>query len=179
MDNNLETATLAGGCFWCTEAIFKRLKGVESALPGYSGGDIANPSYEAVCAGTTGHAEAIQIKFDPNIISYHKLLEIFFALHDPTTIDRQGNDVGPQYRSVIFYHDDDQKKIAQRLKAKINKSGKYQFPVVTRVEPFDKFYPADETHRDFYEKNPDQPYCQIIIDPKITKLYRDFKGETK
>lgn len=168
----METATLGGGCFWCTEAIFKRLKGVESVMPGYTGGTVDNPTYEAVCSGNTGHAEAIQIKFDPKIISFETLLEIFFKLHDPTTLNRQGNDVGTQYRSAIFYHGENQKKIAEGKIKKIKGA-------VTKLEPFTKFYPAEDYHKDYYERSSSQPYCQIVIDPKIQKLYRDFKQRIK
>lgn len=168
----METATLAGGCFWCTEAIFKRLKGVIEVIPGYTGGTVENPTYEVVCSGKTGHAEAIQIKFDPKIISFETLLEIFFKLHDPTTLNRQGNDVGTQYRSAIFYHDEAQKKEALDKIKKIPGA-------VTKLEPFSKFYPAEDYHKNYYERNSSQPYCQIVIDPKIQKLYRDFKQQIK
>lgn len=174
-----DKATLAGGCFWCTEAIFKKLKGVEEVVSGYSGGDVDNPSYEQVSSGTTNHAEAIQITYDPKLISYEKLLEIFFKLHDPTTLNRQGNDVGTQYRSAIFYHDENQKEIAQKMKKHIDESGMYSDPVVTKIEPFKNFFKAEDYHQDYYQRNSSQPYCQIIIDPKIQKLYRDFKGEIK
>ena len=172
---NLETATLAGGCFWCTQAIFKRLKGVESVMSGYSGGDVKNPTYEQVCQGTTGHAEAIQIKFDPKISSYEKLLEVFFKLHDPTTLNRQGNDVGTQYRSAIFYHDQKQKQAAKKLKTELDQSGTYPNPIVTQIVPYTKLYKAEDNHQDFYNKNKTYGYCQLVIDPKIQKLYKDFK----
>lgn len=175
----MKNATFAGGCFWCTEAIFKKLKGVESVVSGYSGGDLENPSYEAVSSGTTGHAEAIQITYDPKTISYEKLLEIFFKLHDPTTLNQQGNDVGTQYRSVIFYHNEKQKELAEKVKQEIEKSGMYQNPIVTKIEPFKNFFKAEDYHQDYYQRNSYQPYCQIIIDPKIQKLYRDFKEEIK
>ncbi len=169
--NNLATATLAGGCFWCTEAVFKRLKGVESVEPGYSGGTIKNPTYEQVCSGTSGHAEAIQIKFDPNIISYEKLLEVFFKLHDSTTLNRQGNDVGTQYRSVIFYHSPQQKRVAEEVKGKVEGS-------TTEITPFTNFYKAEDYHKNYYDANRSLPYCQLIIDPKIQKLYKDFQELT-
>ena len=182
--NNLETATLAGGCFWCTEAIFKRLKGVQVVTPGYSGGDKPNPTYEEVCSGTTSHAEAIQIEFDPKIITFEKLLEVFFALHDPTTLNRQDNDIGTQYRSVIFYHDDDQKEAAQKVKERSEKSqpkagrpldeGTYKGPIVTEIVPIKNFFKAENYHKDYYDLNRSQPYCQLIIAPKIQKLYRQF-----
>jgi len=172
--DQVETATLAGGCFWCTEAIFKRLKGVKSVLLGYVGGNVDNPTYEQVCSGTTGHAEAIQLTFDPKVISFEKLLEVFFKLHDPTTMNRQGNDVGPQYRSVIFYKDDSQKQIAEEVKAKIEASGVYKDPIVTEIVPFTKFFKAENYHQNYYDANRSQPYCQLVIDPKIKKLYGDF-----
>lgn len=175
----METATLAGGCFWCTEAIFKRLKGVTKVTPGYSGGEMDQPAYTAVSSGNTGHAEAIQIEFDPKVISYEKLLEIFFKLHDPTTLNRQGNDVGTQYRSVIFYHDEKQKETAEKIKQKVTEEKMYSDPIVTEVVPFEKFFPAENYHKDYYENNKDQPYCRIIIDPKITKLYKEFTELTK
>lgn len=166
----METATLAGGCFWCTEAIFKRLKGVNSVVSGYAGGDMQNPSYDKVSSGTTGHAEAIQVKFDPSIISFEKILDVFWATHDPTTLNRQGADVGTQYRSIIFYHDEKQKESAL-------KSKKPSF--VTEIIPFLNFYKAEDYHQDFYEKNKSYPYCQIVIDPKIQKLLTEFKNEVK
>lgn len=171
----LETATLAGGCFWCTEAIFKRLKGVQSVLSGYSGGTVENPSYDDVCTGNTGHAETIQITFDPKIISYEKLLEVFFKLHDSTTLNRQGNDIGSQYRSAIFYHSDEQKKTAEELKEKLDKSGVHKYRIVTEITPYANFYRAEPHHQDYYERNQSAPYCQYVIDPKIQKLYREFK----
>ncbi len=175
----METATIAGGCFWCTEAIFKRLKGVESVTPGYSGGNVENPTYEQVCSGTTGHAEAIQIKFDPKIISYEKLLEVFFKLHDPTTLNRQDNDVGTQYRSSIFYHSAEQNRIALKVKDKIEKSAMYKNKIITEIVPFKNFYEAENYHKNYYENYKSQPYCQLIIDPKIEKLYKEFKEEVK
>ena len=173
----LQAATLVGGCFWCTEAVFKRLKGITLVVPGYSGGSVDNPTYEQVCLGATGHAEAIQITFDPKIISYEKLLEVFFALHDPTTVNRQGNDVGTQYRSAIFYHDDNQKQIAQKAKDEIEKSGKYKDPIVTEIIPFKNFYEAENYHQNYFDSNRSQPYCQVVIDPKIQKLHKEFKQE--
>src|SRR3989344_8373779 len=166
----METATLGGGCFWCTEAIFKRLKGVISVMSGYAGGSMENPTYEKVSEGKTGYLEAIQIEFDPNMISYEKILEVFFATHDPTTLNRQGQDVGTQYRSAIFYHSEEQRKIAERLK-------KPSF--VTQILPFGKFYKAEEYHQNFYYRNKSYPYCQIIINPKIKKLLEEFKNDVK
>lgn len=179
MISNMEIATLAGGCFWCTEAIFKRLKGVQSVVSGYSGGDVKNPTYEQVSSGTTGHTESIQITFDPKVISYEQLLEIFFKLHDPTTLNRQGADVGTQYRSAIFYHDQKQKGTAEKVKTEIEKSGMYKDPVVTKIESFKNFYKAEDYHQDFYQRNLSTSYCQIVIDPKIQKLYKDFKDQIK
>lgn len=175
--DSLETITLAGGCFWCTEAIFIRLKGVESVTPGYSGGNIENPTYEQVCSGATGHAEAIQITFDPKIISYEKLLEVFFKLHDPTTLNRQGADYGTQYRSSIFYHNEEQKKGAEIVKNAIEKSGMYNSKIVTEIVPFKSFYAAENYHKNYYDANRSQPYCQLVIDPKIQKLFKEFKNE--
>ncbi|MDP2671332.1 MAG: peptide-methionine (S)-S-oxide reductase MsrA [bacterium] len=175
----METATLAGGCFWCTEAIFKRLKGVEKIIPGYSGGSVGRPTYYNVSEGRSGHAEAIQIEFDPKVITYEKLLEVFFKLHDPTTLNQQGNDVGTQYRSVIFYHDERQKTAAEKIKKQIEKEKIYSKPLVTEVVAFEKFFKAEDYHLDYYAKNPEQPYCRVIIDPKITKLYKLFAPEIK
>lgn len=175
----MEIATLAGGCFWCTEAIFKRLKGVISVTPGYSGGETKNPTYDEVCSGTTGHAEAIQIKFDPKIISYEKLLNVFFHLHDPTTPNQQGADIGPQYRSEIFYHSEKQKQIAERLKEKLDKSGIFSKSIVTKITRFTKFYEAEDYHKNYYDRNKSSSYCQIIIDPKIQKLVQDYEEYTK
>jgi peptide-methionine (S)-S-oxide reductase len=169
-----ETATVAGGCFWCTEAVFKRLKGVESVVPGYTGGARPNPTYEEVCSGRTGHAEAVQVHFDPAVISYEDLLHVFFKLHDPTTLNRQGNDVGTQYRSAVFYHDDAQRETAERVVREVNDSKLYDDPVVTELSPFTEYYPAEDYHLDFYDSNRSYPYCRVIIDPKIQKLYKEF-----
>ena len=174
--NNTGTATFAGGCFWCTEAVFQRLRGVKTVMPGYSGGHVANPSYEAVCSGATGHAEAIQITFDPTEISYEQLLEVFFATHDPTTLNRQGHDAGTQYRSAIFYHNEAQKETAEKVIEEVNRSDAYADPVVTEVTPFDAFYEAEDYHQNFYNRNKTYPYCSVIIDPKVQKLYRSFKA---
>lgn len=173
----MELATLASGCFWCTEAVFQRLKGVEKVTPGYTGGTTSNPSYEEVCSGKTGHVEAIQIEFNPSVISYKQLLEVFFALHDPTTLNRQGNDVGTQYASKIFYHNSEQEHTAMIVLDQLK--SKYQDQIMTKLEAFKQFYPAESYHIDYYETHKDQPYCQIIIDPKIQKLYRDFKEISK
>src|SRR3990167_9498108 len=178
-DKKLDIATFAGGCFWCTEAIFRRLRGVGSVTPGYSGGKMENPSYEQVAAGVTGHAEAIQIEFDPLAISFSKLLEVFFATHDPTTLNRQGADVGSQYRSVIFYHGEKQKKLAIDFVGKLEKSKEFNQKIVTEVLPFPSFYPAEKVHKDYYEKSRGAFYCKLVIDPKIQKLYKDFSKLVK
>lgn len=168
-----QTATFALGCFWCFEAIFKRLIGVESAVSGYAGGKTDNPTYEEVSSGNTGHAEAVQIKFDPNIISYKQLVEIFFKLHNPTTVNQQGSDVGEQYRSVIFYHSGDQKKTAEEVMEKFESDKIYSNPIVTEILPFTKFYKAENYHQSYYENNRNSnPYCKLVIDPKIQKLYK-------
>jgi peptide-methionine (S)-S-oxide reductase len=177
--NNTETATLANGCFWCSEAIFARLKGVKSVLPGYSGGRVENPSYDEVCTGRTGHAEAAQIEFDPNIISFEKLLDVFWHTHDPTTLNRQGNDVGTQYRSAIFYHDEKQKATAEKSKRGIENSGIYKDPVVTEIVPFKKFYVAEDYHKNYYEQHQNAPYCRFVIDPKIQKLLKHYGNDLK
>lgn len=174
-----EQATFAAGCFWCTEAIFKRLKGVSAVVSGYAGGDMESPSYEKVSTGTTGHAEAIQITFDPSVISYAKLLEIFFAAHDPTTKNQQGADIGSQYRSVIFYHTKKQQTDAKNVIQKLEKEGAYKRPIVTEVKPYEKFYSAEDYHQDFYEKNQLYPYCTVVINPKLKKLLEEFRSEVK
>jgi peptide-methionine (S)-S-oxide reductase len=177
--SNLETATIAGGCFWCTEAIFKRLKGVISVKPGYAGGNIPNPTYEQVCHGTTGHAEAIQIEFDPNVIPFEKILEVFWHTHNPTTLNRQGNDVGTQYRSSVFYHDDKQKQIANKTMKQIEADKLYSDPIITEIVPFTNFYEAENYHKDYYDSNRNQGYCSIVIDPKIHKLLKEYSNEVK
>lgn len=179
MGKKFEIATLAGGCFWCTEAIFKRLKGVEEVVSGYAGGKTQSPDYETVSEGSTNHAEAIQITFDPSVISYEKLLDVFWHLHDPTTLNRQGNDIGTQYRSVIFYHNPEQKKIAEASIKKIEETKYYKDQIVTQILPFTNFYKAEEYHQNFYENNPDYGYCRIIIDPKIQKLMISYKDIIK
>jgi peptide-methionine (S)-S-oxide reductase len=179
VDKNLEKATFGSGCFWCTEAIFERMKGVYSVTSGYSGGKTANPTYEAVCGGNTGHAEVIQIEYDPEEISYDEILEVFWKTHDPTTLNRQGADVGTQYRSIIFYHNDEQKEKAVRYKAELDKSGAWDKPIVTQIEPLDKFYIAETYHQDYYEKNPYQGYCSFVIAPKLEKFEKVFKEKLK
>lgn len=176
----MQFATLAGGCFWCTEAIFKRLKGVDSVTSGYTGGEMKSPSYGQVSSGKTGHAEAVQIKFDPKIISYNKLLEIFWVIHDPTTLNRQGPDVGTQYRSAIFYHDDEQRKIAEDSKRKAEKFGLAGSKIMTEIKPFIQFFTAEQYHQNYYERNKNlNPYCSIVIDPKIKKLLDRFNADVK
>lgn len=176
---HFETATFASGCFWCTEAIFKRLKGVMSVTSGYTGGKRENPSYEQVSTGATGHAEAIQITFDPTVIPYEKLLDIFWHTHNPTTLDQQGADIGTQYRSAIFYHTEKQKEAAEKSKKELEDSQTYSDPIVTEVKPFEAFYKAEGYHEDYYEKNPNAPYCTFVIDPKIHKLLQEYSNEVK
>ena len=173
-NNRLETATFATGCFWCSEAIFARLKGVKSVLPGYSGGNVQNPTYEQVCTGRTAHAESIQIGFDPMVISFEELLDVFWHTHDPTSLNRQGNDIGTQYRSAIFYHDEKQKEIAEKSKKEIQSKGVYKNPIVTEIVPFNKFYVAEDYHKNYYEQHQDAPYCRFVIDPKIHKLLKQY-----
>jgi peptide-methionine (S)-S-oxide reductase len=175
----MEMATLASGCFWCAEAVFKIVKGVEKIEPGYTGGSTVNPSYEEVSGGRTGHAEAVQLTFDPSVISFREILEIFFGTHDPTTMNRQGPDVGPQYRSVIFYHDEGQKATAEVLIAELSKEGIWDKPIVTQVVPFKVFYKAEDYHKDYYEKHPESAYCQQVITPKIVKLQQRYFSKLK
>ena len=172
-------ATFGAGCFWCTEAVFLQLKGVKSVASGYSGGSVENPTYEQVCTGTTGHAEAIQVTYDPSVISFEELLEVFWHSHDPTTKDRQGNDVGTQYRSAIFYHTDDQKQLAEHYKQKLDESGLFRGPIVTEIVPFTQFYRAEAYHQNYYEQNARQPYCQAIIRPKLEKIKKVFANKLK
>ncbi|MFO7445715.1 MAG: peptide-methionine (S)-S-oxide reductase MsrA [Ignavibacteriaceae bacterium] len=179
MDKNLQTATFGSGCFWCTEAIFEIVDGVHEVISGYAGGQVDNPTYEEVCNGNTGHAEVTQIYYDPAVVTYDELLEIFWRTHDPTTLNRQGNDVGPQYRSVIFYHDDEQKQKAEGYKEELNKSGAWDKPIVTEISPLTKFYKAEAYHQDYYEKNPNQGYCSFVIGPKVEKFKKVFKDKLK
>lgn len=172
-------ATLAGGCFWCTEAVFKRLKGVTAVVPGYAASQVENPSYRQVCTGRTGAAEAIQITYDPAIISYERLLEVFWHLHDPTTLNRQGNDTGTQYRSGIYYQNDEEKQIAFASKEALEKSGAYRNAVVTEIVPFTNFYPAETYHEDYYDNNRAAPYCMVVIDPKVKKLLKAYGSDVK
>ena len=177
--DDLEVVTLASGCFWCTEAVFKRVNGVISAVSGYSGGSVDNPSYDQVCSGRTGHAESVQVKFDPKIISLEQILEIFWYTHDPTTLNRQGNDVGTQYRSAVFYNSQSQKDIALKIKNDLESKKVYQNPIVTEITPFKNFYQAEEYHKDYYDNNKTVPYCSYVIDPKISKLLTKFSSSLK
>jgi len=169
-----ETATLGGGCFWCLEAVYRELRGVTKVVSGYSGGHVPNPSYREVCSGTTGHAEVVQVEFDPATIAYRDLLEVFFTIHDPTTLNRQGNDVGPQYRSVIFYHSPQQRQTAEALIAQLEAERVWPNPIVTELQPFERFYPAEDYHQRYYELNSGQPYCQLVVAPKLAKFRAKF-----
>jgi len=175
----LETATLGAGCFWCVEAIFQDLNGVHSVISGYSGGQVANPTYREVTSGRTGHAEVCQITFDPGIIPYEDLLEIYWETHDPTTLNRQGADVGTQYRSVIFYHSPEQKRTAESMKKKLNSSGRFDDPIVTEITAFEAFYEAEDYHQDYFSQNPNQPYCRVVISPKLKKFKEKYKDSLK
>jgi peptide-methionine (S)-S-oxide reductase len=174
-----ETATLAGGCFWCLEAVFTELRGVERVVSGYTGGQVPSPSYEQVCSGRTGHAEAVQITFDPDMVSYRELLEVFFTIHDPTTLNRQGADVGTQYRSAIFYESPEQQRVAQDVMQQMAASGIWRGPLATQVVPLDRFYPAEAYHQDYFARNPYQPYCQIVIAPKVAKVRAEYLAQLK
>ncbi|MFN2188621.1 MAG: peptide-methionine (S)-S-oxide reductase MsrA [Candidatus Promineifilaceae bacterium] len=174
-----ELATLAGGCFWCLEAVFLQLRGVESVTSGYSGGTLANPTYEQVCTGRTGHAEVVQIRFDPETIPYKDLLHIFFSIHDPTTLNRQGGDVGTQYRSAIFYHTQEQKSTAQEVIAELGESGIWNDPIVTEISEMEAFYPAEAYHDNYYQRNQSQPYCQVVISPKLSKFRKKYSTKLK
>lgn len=179
MSNNLQTATLAGGCFWCLEAVFDEIKGVHSVESGYAGGHVPNPTYRQVCNGDTGHAEVVQIRFDPNIVSYRDLLNVFFAIHDPTTLNRQGADVGTQYRSAIFYHDEEQKRTAEELIRELGTQKIWDDPIVTEVTQFDQFYMAENYHQEYFARNPYQPYCMAVVAPKVAKFRKHFLGMLK
>jgi peptide-methionine (S)-S-oxide reductase len=174
-----ETATLGGGCFWCLEAVFEQLEGVTSVVSGYAGGKVPNPSYEQVCTGTTGHAEVVQITFDPGKIAYRELLEVFFTIHDPTTLNRQGVDVGTQYRSVIFYHSPEQERTAREVIEELEASAVWENPIVTEVKEFQEFYPAEDYHQHYYQRNRAQPYCQGVITPKLAKLRQKWIARLK
>lgn len=177
--DKLDSATFGGGCFWCVEAIFQRLEGVEKVMSGYSGGKIENPSYKQITTGTTGHAEVIRIYYNPEIITFDELLEIFWTTHDPTTLNRQGADVGTQYRSVIFYHNESQKEIAERYKGELDKAEIFDSPIVTEISPLSNFYEAEDYHQNYYNENSNQPYCSFVITPKIQKLEKLFKHKLK
>ncbi len=178
-NSNLDTITLAAGCFWCSEAIFQRLKGVDSVYSGYTGGSVINPSYKEVCTGTTGHAEAVQVCYDKTVISLYELLQVFFKTHDPTTLNQQGGDHGPQYRSGFFYHNESQKKIAEEVIREMNEQKVFDSPIVTEVTPFTVFYIAEDNHQNFYNENPEYGYCRVVINPKIDKLEKYFKDKLK
>jgi peptide-methionine (S)-S-oxide reductase len=171
----MELATFGAGCFWCVEAVFQQLKGVTSVVSGYAGGHVQNPTYEQVCTGRTGHAEVCQIQYDPEQISYEDLLEVFFNTHDPTTLNRQGNDIGTQYRSVIFYHNDEQREAAEKAKTELDESGAWKNPIVTEISPLEEFFRGEDYHQDYFRRNPNQRYCQLVIRPKLDKFERVFK----
>jgi peptide-methionine (S)-S-oxide reductase len=179
MTTNLETATLANGCFWCTEAIFQRLKGVESLVSGYTGGDIKNPTYSEVSSGSTGHAEAIEITFNPDIISFQEILDVFFSTHDPTTLNRQGYDVGTQYRSAIFYHSKTQKEVAEKFIKALTDAKVFDKKIVTQIVPFKEFYRAESYHQNYYNNNKNQGYCRAVINPKLEKFIKKYKDKLK
>jgi peptide-methionine (S)-S-oxide reductase len=179
MGKQLDVATLAGGCFWCLEAVFDELKGVESVESGYSGGHVPNPDYAQVCEGDTGHAEVVQVRFDPEILSYRDLLTVFFTIHDPTTLNRQGNDVGTQYRSAIFYHDEQQKKAAEAVMQEIQAAGIWDAPIVTELKQFDRFFIAEDYHQEYFKKNPFQGYCRVVIAPKVAKFRQKLSVRLK
>jgi len=179
MTENRETATLAGGCFWCLEAVFLELNGVEQIISGYSGGSVESPTYREVSTGTTGHAEVVQVLFDPKKISYEDILKVFFTIHDPTTLNRQGNDVGTQYRSAIYYHNDAQRNIAETVIRELEGNNVWDNPIITEVAPLQNFYPAEDYHQDYYKQNSDEPYCRIVIEPKVAKLRKYFMDKLK
>jgi peptide-methionine (S)-S-oxide reductase len=178
-ETRLETATLGGGCFWCLEAVYNELRGVERVISGYAGGHVPNPTYEQVCSGRTGHAEVVQVTFDPEVISYREILEVFFTIHDPTTLNRQGADVGTQYRSVIFHQSPEQEQVAREVMAQTNASGIWRTPLVTELAPLDRFYPAEGYHQNYFERNAAQPYCQIVIAPKVAKVRERYLARLK
>jgi peptide-methionine (S)-S-oxide reductase len=179
MSQSMETATLGAGCFWCVEGVYQELKGVEKVVSGYSGGHKENPGYKEVCDGTTGHAEVAQITFDPSVVSFREILEVFFLVHDPTTRNRQGNDVGTQYRSAIYYHNAAQKEISETVIKELNASGAWEKPIVTEVTAFEKFWPAEDYHQNYYKLNSEQPYCQYVVRPKLEKFRKVFKEKLK
>jgi len=177
--DNLETATLGAGCFWCVEAVFDDLKGVEDVVSGYSGGQTENPTYRQVCDGTTGHAEVAEIRFDPSVISFKDILRVFFSVHDPTTMNRQGADIGTQYRSAIFYHNDDQKRDAEEVVKEITDEAVYDQPIVTEIVPLEKFWPAEDYHQEYFANNPNVPYCAAVVSPKVKKFRQKFSDRLK
>ncbi|KAF2334220.1 peptide-methionine (S)-S-oxide reductase MsrA [Flavobacterium ginsenosidimutans] len=177
--SNLETITLGGGCYWCVEAVYENLDGVKSVVSGFSGGNVANPTYEEVCTGETGHAEVVQITYDKNVTDINEIFKVFFTVHDPTTLNRQGADVGTQYRSVIFYKNAEQKKAAESIISELNKAKVYKSPIVTKVEPFKVFYKAEDYHQNYYSNNKNQPYCKMVIQPKLEKFEKVFKDKLK
>ena len=177
--NNLETATLGGGCFWCIEAVFSELKGVKSAISGYSGGEVDNPTYEQICTGKTNHAEVVQVIYDPNIVTFKQILEVFFTVHDPTTLNRQGNDIGTQYRSIILYHTENQKEESKNYIAELEKSGKWSSPIVTELTPFEKFFEAEPYHQNYFKLNASKPYCKVVIEPKVDKFRKLYLNQLK
>ena len=174
-----EVATLGGGCFWCLEAVYEDLMGVEKVESGYSGGTVSNPTYRQVCSGTTGHAEVVQVTFDPEVVSFREILEVFFTIHDPTTLNRQGADVGTQYRSAIFYHDEEQRRVAEEVLAELEAEGLWPDPIVTEVKPFDAYYRAEDYHQEYYRNNSYQPYCQVVITPKVAKFRSRYLEKLK
>jgi peptide-methionine (S)-S-oxide reductase len=174
-----EVATLAGGCFWCLEAVFDGLQGVEDVVSGYAGGHVQDPDYRLVCTGTTGHAEVVQVTFDPDEISFREILDVFFSIHDPTTLNRQGADVGTQYRSAIFYHDEKQKEISEQVIRELDKSGTWRNPIVTEVSPLTDFYPAEDYHQEYFANNSRQPYCQMVVAPKVAKFRKQYSDRVK
>ena len=178
-DNQKETATLAGGCFWCLEAVYEQLLGVQQVVSGYSGGHVPNPTYSQVCTGSTGHTEVVQVKFDPGVISFKELLEVFFTIHDPTTLNRQGADVGTQYRSAIFYHGPEQRVTADQAMAEVKKAGIWRQPIVTEASPLEEFYPAEDYHQGYFRQNPYQGYCSAVIAPKVAKFRQKYLAKLK
>ncbi len=179
MSEQREVATLGGGCFWCLDGIFRDLKGVEKVESGYAGGQAKNPSYREVCSGTTGHAEVVQVTFDPEVVSFRDLLGVFFTIHDPTTLDRQGADIGTQYRSVVFYHSDEQRRTTEQVISELTDAKVWDDPIVTQVVPFTAYYPAEPYHQNYFAQNPDQPYCQVVIAPKVSKFRKKYLDRLK
>lgn len=179
MENGREVATLGGGCFWCLEAVFDDLRGVEDVVSGYSGGKVRDPSYDAVCSGTTGHAEVVQVTFDPAVVSFREILQVFFTIHDPTTLNRQGADVGTQYRSAVFFHSPEQERTAREVIAELEAEGVWDDPIVTQVVPFSEFFAAEGYHQEYFQRNPRQPYCQVVVAPKVSKFRKQYLQQLK